>query len=310
MANKKKNVALVLSSGGARGLAHIGVIDELISQGYSITSIAGTSMGALVGGLYAAGTLDKFRDWVITLDKVDVLRMIDFTINSKGLIKGERVFDKMHKLNLIPDIKIENLSIPYAAIATDIIKNEEIVFNSGDLEHAIRSSIAIPNVFTPVENGSSLLVDGGVLNPLPVNRVIRSKNDLLIAVDINSIIAYDKPDIPAKKKKEKIYNEKIDALIKKWDEFFGHHHLDNLNSTPANMDVIGNEPKLGYFDILLRSAQLMQYKLSEYAMALSPPDVLINISKNSCSIFEFYKAKEMIQYGQESCRKALKEANL
>lgn len=299
-----KNIALVLSSGGARGLAHIGVIDVLVERGYTITSISGSSMGALVGGLYATNNLDKFRDWIVTLNKMDVFNLIDFTLSSQGFIKGEKIFHKMQKMKMIPIINIEDLPIKYVAIATDIIKNEEVIFDSGDLHNAIRASISIPNVFTPIEHFEGILVDGGVLNPLPINRVARTKDDLLIAVDLNSLVPYTEPNLPKKKGKEIFHNEKTAKLIKKWDKFFSSHHSEKI-------EVATNKKlKLSYFDILARSVQLMQSKLSEQTVETYPPDVLVNISKYSCSVFEFYKGNELIAYGREACKKALDEAGL
>jgi len=300
----KKNIALVLSSGGARGLAHIGVIDELNARGYSITSIAGSSMGAFVGGLYATGNLDKFREWVVNLDKLNVFNLVDFTLSSQGFIRGERIFEKMRKLRMIPDTNIEDLPIKYVAIASDIISNEEIIFSKGDLFKAVRASISIPNVFTPVISNGGVLVDGGVLNPIPINRVSRTGNDILIAVDLNSLIPFVKPKLPKKKEQEVVHSEKVTKLIRAWDEIFSSHHIEK----PEKPDE--KNLKLGYFDILIRSIQMMQSKLSQQTIDTYPPDVLVNISKYSCSVFEFYKGEEMIAYGREACKKALDSADL
>ncbi len=302
---KSKNVALVLSSGGARGLAHIGVIEELQARGYSITSVAGSSMGALVGGLFAAGKMNEFKDWIITLNKKDVILLIDFTLTTKGFVKGEKVFERMRKLNLIPDTNIEDLPIPYTAVAVDILNNNEYVFRSGSLLKAIRSSISIPSVFTPVNVESGLLVDGGVLNPLPLKHVSRTANDLLIAVDLNAFIPYDRPKLPSKKVVEENHNEKISVLIQKWDELFGYNH----NSKQKNPNKI-KPNKIGYIDLLVRSVLLMQSKLTAYSTELTPPDVLIPISKDSSTVFEFYKAEELIAYGKEMCTKALDSKGL
>lgn len=301
----KKNVALVLSSGGARGLAHIGVIDELIAQGYKINSIAGSSMGALVGGLYATGNLNKFRDWVVDLDKLKVFNLIDFTLSSQGFIRGEKIFEKMQKLKMIPSINIEDLPIKYVAIAADIINNREIVFHEGGLHQAIRASISIPNVFTPIRYDGGVLVDGGVLNPIPINRVSRVDDDLLIAVDLNSLVSYQKPHFPNKKVEDQVvHSAQVARLIKKWDELFSSHHNETIEK-PSDKNL-----KLGYFDILTRSIQLMQSKLSLQSIETYPPDVLVSISKYACSVFEFYRGEEMIAYGREACKKALEKAAL
>lgn len=300
----KKNVTLVLSSGGARGLAHIGVIDEIVERGYTITSIAGSSMGAFVGGLYATGNIDKFREWVVNLDKLRVFNLVDFTLSSQGFVRGERVFEKMRKLKMIPEINIEDLPIKYIAVAADIINNKEVIFDKGNLYKAIRASISIPNVFTPIEYDGGILVDGGVLNPMPINRVLHSNNDLLIAVDLNSLVSYQKPNLSKKNEPDVIHSEKVTKLIKKWDELFSSHHNERIEK-PTDKKL-----KLGYFDILTRSIQLMQSKLTEQTIETYPPDVLVSISKYSCSVFEFYKGEEMIAYGREACKMAMDKAGL
>jgi NTE family protein len=183
----KKSIALVLSSGGARGMAHIGIIEELEKHGYKITSVAGSSMGALVGGIYAAGKLPVLKEWLCSLDKKGVFDLIDFTFSSKGLIKGDRIIKRLKKM--IPDQKIEDLKIPFCAVATDIVNCREIVFNSGSLYDAIRASISIPTVFVPFIFNENQLVDGGVVNPIPVNRVKRKKNDLLVVSNVNARIS-------------------------------------------------------------------------------------------------------------------------
>ncbi len=301
--SKSKKISLVLSSGGARGLAHIGVIDELVERGYKINSIAGSSMGALVGGLYATNNLDKFRDWIVTLDKLAIFNLIDFTFSSQGFVKGEKIFHKMQEMGMIPNINIEDLPIRYTAIATDIINNHEVVFESGDLQKAIRASISIPNVFTPVKDNDSILVDGGVLNPMPLDRIHRTKGDILVAVDLNSLVPYAKPANFKKEKSNAVHNEKTLKLISKWDEFFANHHTEKPKKAKAKSN-------LSYFDILAASVQLMQARLTQQSIENIKPDVLVNISKNSCTVFEFYKGEEMIAYGREACKLALNKAGL
>lgn len=305
---KSKNVALVLGSGGARGLAHIGVIEELTRRGYSITSISGSSMGALVGGLLAANRLDDYKNWILKLDKIDILTLIDFTFSSKGIVKGQKVFEKMQELNMVPDVNIEDLPLPYTAVAVDILSNQLIVFNSGKLQTAIRASISIPSVFTPLPYNGTLLVDGGVLSPLPLEYVRRIKNDLLVAVDLNAIIPYDLA-VPTNKQSKNSWvkdNPKIEQLVAKWDKFFGHNAATKVSEVKAKQS-----PKsIGYFDLAMRSVQLMQSQLTQYAIKVTPPDVLVPISKNSATVFEFYKAAELIEYGRLQCAKVLDEKGL
>ena len=301
-------VALALASGGARGLAHIGVIQELESQGYSIGSIAGSSIGALIGGLYAAGTMDAYAQWVKNLDKMDVFSLVDFTFGDKGFIRGEKVFKEMQKRGIIPKINIEDLKIPFASIATDIANNKEVVFTEGDLYTAIRASVSIPNVFTPVKCNGGVLIDGGVINPLPVNRVKRFDNDILIAVDINALIPYSKPKLPKKSKKEEmLQNEKLTAIMDKWNEVKEKYFHTEQNKTKAKAEP---EKKLGYFDIFAQAIQLMQDRITQHTLERDNPDVIVRISKDAGSVFDFYKAEELIAAGREACIKALKESKL
>lgn len=306
---KSKNVALVLGSGGARGLAHIGVIEELTRRGYSITSISGSSMGALVGGLLAANRLEDYKNWILKLDKIDILTLIDFTFSSKGIVKGQKVFEKMQELNMVPDVNIEELPIPYTAVAVDILSNQLIVFNSGKLQTAIRASISIPSVFTPMPYNGTLLVDGGVLSPLPLEYVERTKNDLLVAVDLNAVIPYEHAVRPTSKQPRNSWvkdNPKIEQLVAKWDKFFGHNTAVKESEVKAKQS-----PKsIGYFDLAMRSVQLMQSQLTQYAIMVTPPDVLVPISKNSATVFEFYKAAELIEYGRIQCAKVLDQKGL
>ncbi|MDZ7633627.1 MAG: patatin-like phospholipase family protein [Bacteroidales bacterium] len=210
-----KNVALVLSSGGARGFAHIGAIKVLEREGYKITSVAGTSMGALVGGIYASGQLKEFEEWVTTLDVMEVLKLTDISISGKGFVKGNKVIDKMKEI--VPDRDIEDLLIPYSAVATDFIRGKEKVFTTGNLFDAIRASISIPTVFQPFLIGSDYYVDGGLVNPIPINRVKRNEGDLLAVVDVNADIPHDKPETGEVPLDDNKYLKKITNIMKKAD---------------------------------------------------------------------------------------------
>lgn len=286
----KQKVALVLSGGGARGIAHIGVIEELEAQGYEITSIAGTSMGAMVGGVYALGKMEEFKQWGCSLDKRKVFALVDFTLSKQGLIKGDRVLKKMR--DFIPDTLIEELSLPYAAVAVDLINKKEVVFREGSLYHAIRASIAIPSVLTPVKGEHRLLVDGGVLNNIPMNHVQRREGDLLVAVNVNADVPLHKPAIPDKEasKKHSLYQDKIKDFYK--DLLKRHPHED----ADAN---------LGYFSLLTRTIDLMTMQMSELALQRCHPDIVVEISHESCSIFDFYKAEEMVETGRQVARATL-----
>ena len=180
---QKKKVHLVLGSGGARGTAHIGVIEILEENNYEIVSVVGSSMGAIVGGMYAAGYLPGFKEWMLALTKSIVFNIMDFTLTRQGFLKGERIFSIMQKA--IGNHLIENLRIPFTAVATDLLHGTEVHYTEGDLYKALRASIAIPGVFIPVLNNNQFLIDGAVLNPVPVNVVKKAANELVVAVDLN-----------------------------------------------------------------------------------------------------------------------------
>jgi len=181
-----KSVSLVLGSGGARGYAHIGVIEELEAQGYEIKSISGSSIGALIGALYACDKLENYKRWVKTLSKLDVLKLLDITFNSSGFIKGDKVFKNLD--SLLGKRDIESLPLKFTAVATDITAKKEIWFQKGDLQTAIRASISIPTIVTPQKINGHFFVDGGVLNPLPVAPTISDMTDLTICVNLNADI--------------------------------------------------------------------------------------------------------------------------
>ena len=261
----KKTVALALSSGGARGYAHIGVIKVLEEFGYEIKTIAGSSIGAVIGGIYAAGKLDIYTEWVKSLHKIDVLRLLDLSFNKKAIFKGDKVINFVEKL--IGDCNIEEFSIKFTAVAVDILKRKEFWFNQGSLWTAIRASTAIPGVFTPVYLDNKILVDGGVLNPLPIAPVLNSNVDLIIAVDVNSEIEYK--------------NEDFEYIFSKEQE------IEELNIV----------------DILMQSVIIMQSKITQFKLAAYTPDILIEIPRNSCGLFDFHLANEMIQLGKNIAKK-------
>jgi NTE family protein len=276
----KKNVTLVLSGGGARGFAHIGAIEELESRGYTINSIAGTSMGALVGGVYAAGKMNEYKEWVYNLDKQKIFKLLDFSFSNQGLIKGDKVLKTMKEF--IPDANIEDLKIKYTATAFDLAHNKEIVFREGSLYNAIRASISIPTVFTPIIIGDSVLVDGGVVNNIPINNAIRTKNDILIAVYVNADVPIHHISISDKRKRQDIYIQKINEFRKKL-----------YNSVPRDQSK-----KLHYFNLINDTIAVMTNHLASTIIKDYPPDILVEISKKSCGIYDFFKAEELVETGR------------
>lgn len=286
----KQSISLVLSSGGARGVAHIGVIEELERQGFEIKSIAGASIGAVVGGIYASGNLNVFRDWICTLDKVAVFNLMDFTLSTNGLLKGNKVIWKLKKM--IPDINIEDLSIPFTAVATDVKGRKEVVFEKGDLFEAIRASISMPTFLTPVKRDEMLLIDGGILNPLPINKVKRSNNDLLIAVDVNGPVL--KEDLSIN-----------DNLINQEDKELSYFSFIQ-NKLYAFLPKIKGY-QFNYYTLLTRSIGLMVQQISSMTLAHYPPDIFIQIPINSYGAFHFYKSDKIIKSGEIATRMALSE---
>lgn len=296
---QKKNVALVLSSGGARGLAQIGVIEELERLGFTITSISGTSIGSLIGGLYAAGRLQDFKGWIVNLDQLDIFRLVDFSLGTYGFIKGEKVFKEMEIF--FKDTLIENLRIPFAAVAADIHNREEVVFRSGSLLEAIRASVAIPGVLQARPYNNTELVDGGVLNPLPVDVVKRTENDYLCVVNLNAKIPYHAPQVKSKKQQvnDGIYDKGIANFRKRWTKLFPENPEKDISAKQEKA------PKLGYFESMMRSFDLVQDELCEQLITKSQPDFLVEISRQACSTFDFHRADEMISEGKKSFHKAL-----
>ena len=289
----KQKVALTLGSGGARGTAHIGVIRELIKQGYEISSISGTSMGALVAGVYASGKLDEYESWLCSLSKMDVFNLVDFTLSTNGIIKADKVLKEIQKI--IPDQNIEDLPIKYAAVATDLKQRKEVVITEGSLFDAIRASISIPLVITPVLKNDTLFVDGGVLNPIPVNRVFRHENDILIAVDVNAHIPYQKTIVDNQDWGyfERLTNGKLSSFQKRLSQL-----------VPVN-----KKENTGYFSLINETTSLMLSHISKLTLEMNPPDILIEVSRYACGTFDFYKATELIELGKEVTIESLKKHN-
>ncbi len=285
-----KNVALVLSSGGARGLAHIGAIRALTGQGYTITAVSGTSMGALVGAIYANGKLPEFSDFITNLTRIDVIRLMDLAVSKQGIIKGEKVFGEIK--HFIGEGNIEDLPIPYAAVATDLFNHREIIFRHGSLFSAVRASAAIPTVLLPLQYGTDCFVDGALVNPLPINRVNRSSGDRLIAINVNA----PRQTLQAKKETpaHTSYHRIREFVNQKWNGA-----MSGRKSTAP--------PSHGFFDIVSGSFEMMQHKLTEASLKEQKPDLLINLPVNMADMLEFYKAKDIITMGFEATMAGLSQ---
>lgn len=292
-----RTVSLVLGSGAARGLAHIGVIEWLDEHGYRIESIAGASMGALVGGIYAAGKLDAYKNWACALEKADVVRFLDLAFSSQGLFKGERIMDTLR--DMVGDRNIEDLPINYTAVATDLERQREVWLTEGSLFDAIRASIAVPTVFTPHRYKGMKLLDGGLLNPVPIAPTFRDLTQMTIAVNINAPgdapAQHSAPQVSPKPRSRdaESYHEKVSQF------------LDNVQKTISER----RNSDLGLFDLLSSSFETMQNAISSMKLATYAPDVVIEVPRHTCKAYEFYRAAEMVQLGRRYTEQAMGEVD-
>ena len=278
-----KDVALVLSSGGARGLAHIGAIEELELNGYHISSIAGCSMGALIGGVYATGKMNEFREWMKTIDRKKMISLTDFSFSLNHLAKGNRIIEAI--MEFVPDTPIEDLPIPYCAVATDLKAGKEVIFNKGSLFEAIRASISLPSFYEPVKLDGMVLIDGGVINPIPLNRVKRKKDDILVGVDVSG---HD-------------YETQWEELHRlttwqKRDKSLKAQILDKL--IPDNIE-------LNYYTMLSRTSSLMIRQNSILMAKLMKPDILVDIQISRYTTFDFDKSEKIIAVGKQKTAQSI-----
>lgn len=286
----KRTASLVLGSGGARGLAHIGVIEFLESNGFEIQCLAGSSMGALIGGVYAAGKLEIYTHWVTELRRNDVVRLLDLSFDRRGLFKGERIMNVLK--DLIGDCNIEDLSIDFTAVATDIETEKEFWMRRGPLFDAIRASIAFPTVFTPHEYHGRRLVDGGLVNPLPIAPTLVNETEVTIAVSLagKAVTESEPADSTAA---EQTTNLDIQKRIAQF--------IEGLQRKLGSRD----SDDLGMFDIIARSIDTMQSGITRSKLAAYSPDIVIEIPRNACTFFEFHRAREMIDIGRQKATEAL-----
>lgn len=281
----KKKIALVLSGGGARGLAHIGAIETLESHGYEITSIAGCSMGALIGGMYAAGKLPEVKDWVLALDRRKVLSLVDFSLSLTHLVKGDRVMEALKEI--VPDVNIEDLPIPYTAVATDWNSGKEVVFDHGSLYDAIRASISIPLFLNPVRREDMLLVDGGLVNSLPLNRVVRHSGDLLFGINV-STHDYQGELLMQQFVERKLLSKSMPAAV--MNRIMKHFEGININ----------------YVTLLMRTIAIMLEQNTRQQILISRPDLVVQVPMKRYGVFDFDKAAAILQIGKHKTSHALR----
>lgn len=276
----KQKIALVLSSGGSKGIAHIGAIKQFEKHGFEISSITGSSIGAVIGGLFAMGKLNLYEKWVTTLDRRSILSLMDFEQESHGLLKGEKVFEHM-KL-FIPDFEIEHMQIPFRAVATDLVNNHQVVFDKGSFYAAARASISSPALFLPAHNQNRFLIDGSILNPIPIDCAVRTEGDLLAVINL-----YDTSQ------------QKPAGAVK-------NSSVVNSNPEPKNEGRLPfGRSNASYNAFILASFTAMEQRLAELIVDKDSPDITVNIPGESKNIFEFYKAAELIQIGEKAANEAI-----
>lgn len=310
--DRPATVALALGSGGARGYAHIGAIQVLTEQGYTIAGIAGSSMGALVGGLHAADRLSEYTEWSLGLTRADLLRLLDLSLSSAGAIRAEKIFALVQEL--LGDTLIEDLPIPFTAVASDLLGRKEVWFERGPMAVAIRASIAIPSIITPVVLNGRLLADGGLMNPVPVGPTASIAADATIAISLNGESRSFRETGPAPESAEPRpvdeWGDRFRRGVRSLRGRFGAAADDNSAAADADDDVlsVGDAPAvlgfgelpvgLGKLDVMNLSIESMQSVLTRYRLAGNPPDVLIDVPKDACRALDFHRAAEMIEMGR------------
>ncbi len=291
---KRKTISLVLGSGGARGLAHIGVIRWLEEHHFHIASISGSSIGALIGGVYAMGKLDEYEAWVKAIDKMDIVSLLDIAWQSAGLFKGDKIINTL--IELVGNQHIESLPIRYTAVALDIEREKEIWISNGRLFDAIRASISLPLFFTPFEYNGKKLIDGGVLNPVPIAPTFHDTTDITIAVNLGAK--------PEKRFEEK--TSKSEPEVRHTDNDLSdkiRRFIHELKQNTASFTDIDFE----MYDIADQAFDAMQGTIAREKLAAYPPDFTIEIPRNACGTLEFHRAEEMVALGYERAQTALGE---
>ncbi len=315
-------VALALGSGGARGYAHIGVINELCERGHDIVGVAGSSMGALVGGLHAAGKLDEYTLWASSLTQRTVLRLLDPSLTAAGVLRAEKILDAVREI--LGDVTIEELPIPYTAVSTDLIAGKSVWLQRGPVDEAIRASIAIPGVISPHVLDGRLLADGGILNPIPMAPIASVHADMTIAIGLSG----DEPATP-RSPRERPTTEWLKGMWRSTSSLLDTKAARSLLETTTGRAVLGRfstvdddgavpaeatdlpesvepaVPRLGGFEVMNRTIDIAQAALARYTLAAYPPDLYIEVPRSVCRSLDFHRADEVIGIGQELAAAAL-----
>ena len=288
-----KEISLVLGSGGARGLAHIGVIQWLEEHGYVIKSISGCSIGAMIGGVYAAGKLEEFEAWILSIDKYSMAKLLDIAWESSGVFKGDKIIRQL--VNLIGEINIEELPMPFTAVAADISNEKEVWLNSGNLFDAIRASISLPLFFTPYSIAGLKLIDGGILNPVPIAPTFGDRTEMTIAVNLGGAVTETQPIEPEHiPEVDRSLQARISNFIDGIQESFSSSFSDQLTA----------------MDVANQAFDTMQSAIARQKLAAYPPDKTIEIARNVCGILEFDRADELITLGYQRAEQTLKDVRV
>lgn len=328
-------VALVLGSGGARGYAHIGVVQVLVELGYEVVAVSGSSMGAVVGGMFATGKLEEFTDWAVGLGQFEVLRLMDLSLSAKGAIRGEKIFKVVG--DMVGDVCIEDLPIEYTAVAVDLLTHREVWFQRGPLEFAIRASTAIPSFVQPVFHNGRVLVDGGLLDPVPVAPVTAARADRVVAVNLNGrepttnrpqSVSSAELSAADRAETEEELSKRLRGTAAKWFdsdllasvrrrlpgeveqsvrsrlESDGSGRSESGRSEPGRSDS-GATDSVGSVEIMQMSLEAMQGALTRHRLATYPPDVLISVPKGAARTLDMHRASELIELGRQLATEAL-----
>ena len=326
----KKRVALALSSGGPRGFAYIGALEVLQERGYEVSAVAGTSIGALVGGVYAAGHLPDFKEWLFSLDTWRVFSLMDISLSMNHIVKGEKIIEAIKQV--VPNVKIEDMSTPFSAIATDLYTGEEVVFDKGDLFSAIRASMSIPSLFKPVQYENTVLIDGHSSNCLPLNRVKREKGDMLVGFDVNYFdVSAIRNMVAETEQKQSEYAKlrsaksaevqavsttiKADENSSFWGKLkaIGALRLEAMREVRSfREEYIDKLPEIdwddSYYGIIDRTFSIMNQHNSSLMIELCKPDILVRMPFDSYGdISDYALAREITEKGRELMSAALDE---
>jgi NTE family protein len=301
-------IGLALGSGSARGWAHIGVIRALQEEGIHVDYVAGTSIGAIVGAIFSSGEINTVEKWIEHLSWRQILSFVDVVVPRSGLIDGKKVADLIRKYVRVQNI--EELPIPFAAVATDLLSGEEVVLKQGDIIEAIRASISLPGIFTPVETNGKILVDGGLVNPLPVSVVREMGANFVIAVDLNS-------DIMPEKREKRRTRKKIPELSRIKDKLAEtplYSLLVALETRVENSKILtlehvkrwlATKPTPDIFEIIAISARIMQAQITKLNLKASPADLLIQPRVGHINLLGFNRAREAIDEGYKAAKYVL-----